>query len=105
VIPLAASDRWHDWRWQLANMLDSADELARYVELDTQEHAGLARSAALFRVGVTPYYASLMDRHDPTCPIRMQVIPHPREADVRDEELRDPLGEDSHRPAPAVVHK
>jgi lysine 2,3-aminomutase len=105
VIPLATSDRWHDWRWQLANMLDSADELARYVELDTQERAGLEDSSALFRVGVTPYYASLMDRHHPTCPIRMQVIPHPREADVRAEELRDPLGEDSHRPAPAVVHK
>jgi lysine 2,3-aminomutase len=86
-------------------MLDSADELARYVELDTQERAGLEDSSALFRVGVTPYYASLMDRHHPTCPIRMQVIPHPREADVRAEELRDPLGEDSHRPAPAVVHK
>jgi lysine 2,3-aminomutase len=105
VIPLVVRDRWHDWRWQLANMLESADELTRYVDLSPQERAGLAGSAALFRVGVTPYYASLMDRHDPTCPIRMQVIPHPHEADVRAEELRDPLGEDSHRPAPAVVHK
>ncbi len=105
MLPLAKPDRWHDWRWQLANMLDSADELARYVELSPAERAGLAGSAQLFRVGVTPYYASLMDPRHPACPIRMQVIPQPAEADVRAEELVDPLGEDSHRAAPAVVHK
>lgn len=97
--------RWHDWRWQLANMLDSADDLARYVELSPEETAGLAASARLFRVGVTPYYASLMDPKNPACPIRMQVIPSAAEAAIRDEELRDPLGEDTHNPAPSVVHK
>jgi len=35
----------------------------------------------------------------------MQAIPRAREADIRDEELRDPLGEDSHNPAPSIVHK
>jgi lysine 2,3-aminomutase len=94
-----------DWRWQLSHMLTTADELSRYVELCADERAGLERSRELFRVGITPYYASLMDREHASCPIRLQAIPRAAEADIRAEELRDPLGEDSHNPAPAVVHK
>jgi lysine 2,3-aminomutase len=86
-------------------MLTSADELARAIDLSPTERAGLAASKDLFRVGITPYYASLMDPQHPSCPIRMQAIPHPAEGDVRAEELRDPLGEDTHNPAPSVVHK
>ncbi|MGE0867660.1 MAG: KamA family radical SAM protein [Kofleriaceae bacterium] len=97
--------KWLDWRWQLGHMLTTADELASVVELSATERAGLAASARLFRVGLTPYYASLMDPAHASCPIRMQAIPHPEEANVRDEELRDPLGEDSHLAAPCVVHK
>ncbi|MCW5808652.1 MAG: KamA family radical SAM protein [Deltaproteobacteria bacterium] len=96
---------WFSWRWQLAHMMTSAEELARIVELSPTERAGLAASAHLFRVGITPYYASLMDPRHASCPIRMQAIPAPAEGDVREEELRDPLGEDSHNPAPSVVHK
>jgi lysine 2,3-aminomutase len=97
--------QWNDWRWQLGHMLTSADELARAVTLSPEERDGLASSARLFRVGITPYYASLMDPLHASCPIRLQAIPRPQEADVRDEELRDPLGEDSHNPAPSIVHK
>ena len=35
----------------------------------------------------------------------MQAIPARAEARVRPGELRDPLGEDPHRPVPAIVHK
>ena len=96
-----------DWRWQLSHMITSADELTATagIELSPEERAGFAASASLFRVGITPYYASLMDPAHASCPIRLQAIPHPAEADIRDEELRDPLGEDSHNPAPSVVHK
>ncbi|MEP6862259.1 MAG: KamA family radical SAM protein [Deltaproteobacteria bacterium] len=97
--------QWFDWRWQLGHMLTNADELATAVTLSPDERAGLAASAELFRVGITPYYASLMDPAHASCPIRMQAIPRPIEADIRPEELRDPLGEDTHNPAPSVVHK
>ena len=97
--------QWFDWRWQLGHMLTSADELAHIVALSAEERAGLAGSAHLFRIGITPYYASLMDPVHASCPIRLQAIPRPAEAAVRAEELRDPLGEDSHNPAPSVIHK
>jgi lysine 2,3-aminomutase len=98
-------ERWHDWRWQLANMLTTATDLAEVVALSDDERAGLAASASLFRVGLTPYYASLMDPVHASCPIRLQAIPRAAEADIRAEELRDPLGEDTHNPAPSIVHK
>lgn len=97
--------QWRDWRWQLSHMLTSADELARVVALSAEEKAGLEASAKLFRIGITPYYASLMDAAHASCPIRMQAIPRAAEANIRDEELRDPLGEDTHNPAPSVIHK
>ncbi|MBP9087176.1 MAG: KamA family radical SAM protein [Kofleriaceae bacterium] len=96
---------WLDWRWQLRNMLTNEAELAGQINLSEQERAGFAASQTLFRVGVTPYYASLMDRDNPQCPIRLQAIPSPHEANIRDEELRDPLGEDTHNPVKTIVHK
>lgn len=96
---------WQSWRWQLQNMLTTAEDFGRVVDLSDDERAGLAASPGLFRVGATPYYASLMDPGDPTCPVRRQVIPSARELDITAEELRDPLGEDSHNPVPCIVHK
>jgi lysine 2,3-aminomutase len=115
-LPLAASAprvaraevtaaEWLDWRWQLRNMVTTADELAGLVELTAAERDGLRRSHALFRFGATPYYVDLMDRRHPWCPIRMQTIPSADELAIRDEELVDPLGEDSRSPTPAIVHK
>jgi lysine 2,3-aminomutase len=98
-------DDWRDWRWQLRNMLTTTEALSQVVTLSDQERAGLAASPGLFRVGATPYYASLMDRQNPACPIRLQAIPSAQELDFAADELRDPLGEDSHSPVPSIVHK
>ena len=99
------TDGWHDWRWQLRNMLRTEDDFGGVVSLSDGERAGLRRSRKLFRTGVTPYYASLMDKDNPDCPIRRQAIADVRELNVRAQELPDPLGEDSHRPVPAIFHK
>jgi lysine 2,3-aminomutase len=100
-----APERWGDWRWQLRNSIASGDELARVLPLCDEERAGVAASAGLFRIGTTPYYLSLADRDNPDCPIRRQIVPWGTEARIRPEELVDPLGEDTHNPTPAIVHK
>ena len=96
---------WFDWRWQLRHMVTRGSDIDGIVALTDDERAGFAASSGLFRFGATPYYVSLMDPHDPRCPIRMQAIPSAREADIREEELLDPLGEETHSPTPAIVHK
>src|SRR4051794_1997471 len=65
---------WNNWRWQLAHRLNSVDELAKIIHLTDEEIIGLTTDN-LFRVDVTPYFASLIDPDDPFCPIRRQVIP------------------------------
>ncbi len=96
---------WEDWRWQLRHMLEGAAELERFVRLAPEERAGLEAARGRFRVGVTPYYASLMDPERPDCPIRRQAIPRAGAARTAPGELSDPLGEDSHNPAPRIFHK
>ncbi len=94
-----------DWRWQLRNRLSTRQEIERLVPLTADEKAGLDAAPSRFRVGVTPYYFSLVDRDHPSCPIRLQVIPRPGELVVEPGELVDPLGEDAHRPVAAIFHR
>ena len=106
ALPIATeAAQWNDWRWQLSNMITDEAGFARVVELTDDERRGLAASPGMFRVGATPYYASLMDRERADCPIRRQAIPSPAELDIAEGEMVDPLGEDTHAPAPSVFHK
>src|SRR5438552_18656212 len=78
---VSAAD-WSDWRWQLRHRLETVEELAQFVDLTADERRGMQLAPGLFRVGVTPYYAELMDRAHPCCPVRMQVVPVAAEARV-----------------------
>ena len=68
-------EQWNDWKWQVANRLGTADEIAEVINLTEQEKADITKILDGFRVGITPYYASLMDENDPMCPVRMQAVP------------------------------
>ena len=97
--------QWNDWRWQLRRRLTSLADLERVVRLTDEERAGIAASPSLFRIGITPYYAALMDPVNASCPVRMQVIPVGAETRISDGEYADPLGEDALAPVPAIVHR
>ena len=94
-----------DWRWQLRNRLSTKAELSALLPLTPDEDAAMDAAPGLFRVGVTPYYFSLIDRAHPACPVRMQVVPRSRELVVEEGDLVDPLGEDAHSPAPGIFHR
>lgn len=89
----------------MRNVVRDLATLERLIPLTEQERAGCRETAGLFRMGITPYYLSLIDRDHPFCPVRMQAIPVADEARVRPGERIDPLGEDKNRPVAAVVHK
>jgi lysine 2,3-aminomutase len=103
--PGVSGAEWRDWRWQHRRMLRTVEDLQSVVELTPDEREGLRRTTGIFRLGITPYYAALMDRRHPYCPVRMQSIPVAPEGDVQPLELVDPLGEDRTRPTRAIVHK
>ena len=56
-------------------------------------------------MAITPHFFNLIDRDDPDCPIRRQVIPRIEEGWNAPEEMADPCGEDSHMPVPGLVHR
>jgi lysine 2,3-aminomutase len=88
----------------MTHRLRSVDDFARFIDLTPQERIGLSAPKG-FRVDVTPYFASLIDPHDPNCPIRRQVLPTSLELVPFDAELTDSLGEDAHSPVPGLVHR
>ncbi len=100
-----SSVQWSDWKWQARNMLTTPQDFEPFINLSSNEQKGFSQAHNLFRVGVTPYYANLMDKHNPWCPIRMQAIPSFHETEIRNEEMTDPLGESLNNPAPSVIHK
>lgn len=98
------AEKWNDWRWQLSHRLNTVEDFERVIRLTPNERKGLS-APGLFRVDVTPYFASLIDPDDPNCPIRRQVIPTGEELIPFEAEMTDPLAEDEHSPVPGVVHR
>jgi len=62
-----------EWQEQMRNYVDSIEKLEKYINLSDSERQALETLETTW--GTTPYFASLMDRDDPKCPIRQQVIP------------------------------
>ena len=96
---------WNDWRWQLRHRLNTPEQLKTVIRMTPEEEAGVRSTCQHLRMSITPYFASLMDPDDPTCPIRRQVVPTIDEMVVSPDELRDPLSEDADSPVPGLVHR
>ncbi len=98
-------ESWRDWGWQLKNRLTTMDQLLAFMDLTPEERRGCAFASRKLALAITPYFFNLVDRDDPDCPIRKQVIPREDEMFVAPEERLDSLGEDEHSPVPGIVHR
>lgn len=104
--PFHASDEeWSDWRWQMAHRLRSLEDFQRVLNLSGEETDGLTIACKKFVVAATPYWASLMERDNPECPIRRQVVPSVKELYCSPTDMEDPCGEDRDMKAPGLVHR
>jgi lysine 2,3-aminomutase len=97
-------EKWNDWRWQLSHRLNTVEDFEKVFALTASEKEAL-RSGHLFRVEITPYYASLIDPHDPNDPIRRQVVPTAAEIVPFTGMMEDSLAEDMHSPVAGLVHR
>jgi len=70
-----------EWQQQMRNYVDTIEKLEEYINLSDSERKALETLQTTW--GTTPYFASLMDRDDPDCPIRKQVIPSMHETENR----------------------
>ena len=98
-------EQWNDWHWQVENRLSTVEDIKQVVNLTPQEEEDIRKVMDGFRVGITPYYASLMDPDDPRCPVRMQAVPTLAETHRSEADMLDPLHEDEDSPAPGLTHR
>ncbi|GIX18171.1 MAG: hypothetical protein KatS3mg119_2357 [Rhodothalassiaceae bacterium] len=103
--PGSGPEEWNDWRWQMRRRIRSLDALERIFALSDSEREAVRRAGSLLPVGITPYYAALMDPFDPSEPLRRTHIPTLGEYLRNPGEADDPLGEDHDTVAPGLVHR
>lgn len=96
--------QWDDYHWQLANRITDVSLLSQIVDLSEKQKRDIEKVGERYRWAISPYYASLMDRKDPYCPIRLQAIPTIFE-DVDKEGKLDPMNEQLTNPAGTVTRR
>ena len=103
--PGVTESQWNDWRWQLGNRIKSLSALERIINLSDDERNAIAHHKGPLPVGITPYYASLIDPEDPSHPLRRAVVKTGNEYIISAGEAIDPLGEEKDMPVPGLVHR
>jgi len=103
--PIEAMEKWHDYKWQLRNRINSLSDLEEHINLTHEERTGIILSGNRLAMSITPHFMNLVDKNDPDCPIRRQIIPRMEESLDDPQEMNDPCGEDSHMPVPGLVHR
>ncbi|MCA9285928.1 MAG: KamA family radical SAM protein [Phycisphaerales bacterium] len=103
--PEATDAEWNDWKWQLRHRIRDLAGLERCLRLSPDEHETAVRLGDRLPVGITPYYASLMDPDDPMDPIRRTMLPIADEFEHSAGESEDPLNEDGDMPVEGLVHR
>jgi lysine 2,3-aminomutase len=84
LIPYARKEEkfiMEEWIAQLQNSVNTLERLKEYINVTPEEEEGITTLNTQW--GTTPYFASLMDRDNPNCPIRKQVVPSVKEKENR----------------------
>ena len=98
-------EQWNDWRWQVRNRIETVEELKAQIPITPEEEEGIRRCLGTLRMAITPYYLSLIDLNDPDDPIRRQCVPTAKELHRAEEDLVDPLHEDTDSPVKGLTHR
>ncbi|SDK87309.1 lysine 2,3-aminomutase [Natronincola ferrireducens] len=98
-------EEWNDWQWQVKNRITTLEELKKVINLTEEEETGILKCLETLRMGITPYYAALMDENDPNCPVRKQAVPRTIELMKGSADMEDPLHEDVDSPVPGLTHR
>ncbi|HWR10198.1 MAG TPA: lysine 2,3-aminomutase [Rectinemataceae bacterium] len=107
-IPLyekVSPEDWYDWRWQIRNNIRDVKSLSRVIPLADKEREDIEEVLKVFRMAITPYYASLIDPANHLCPVRLQAVPRRQETYTDKSDQNDPLHEDVDSPVPGLTHR
>lgn len=107
-IPLfknVSAEEWNDWHWQMRHDIRDVETLAQVIPLTEKEKSDISEVLKIFRMAITPYYASLIDPSNPVCPVRLQAVPRLPETRIDASDQDDPLHEDVDSPVPGLTHR
>ncbi len=96
---------WEDWHWQVRNRITSVEQLSQVIKLTAEEMEGIKKARGRMGMAITPYWLTLIDPEDASCPIRRQSVPTVYESQIGPHEMVDPCAEDRDSPAPHLVHR
>ena len=96
---------WSNWRSHLQHRITTVEQLREWIDVTKREEEAIEACAGTYRWSITPYYASLMDRHDATCPIRRQSVPSLLELERFPHASVDPVSDRKYRQTNRVLHK
>lgn len=99
-----SNPNWSDWKHQMKHAIRTEEALSEWLEVSPAEKEAIGAVDGKYQWSVTPYYASLMDRHDPNCPVRLQAVPAMREMEEVPSNI-DPVEDRSFLKTRRVVHK
>ncbi|MBI2606356.1 MAG: KamA family radical SAM protein [Deltaproteobacteria bacterium] len=100
-----ADEQWGSWIWQQQQRIKSMEQLDKAIKVTDEERLAFEKSNEMFHMGITPYYATLMDPEDPNCPVRLQAVPKIGELTILPTDLEDPLAEERDMPVPGITHR
>ncbi|KAF7962786.1 hypothetical protein AWV80_17450 [Cupriavidus sp. UYMU48A] len=98
-------ESWDDWRWHMKNSVTTLGQLENWVNVTAEEGDAIEAVKGKYLWRISPYYASLMDRNDPSCPIRLQAVPSTLELEKCSGSDVDPVADASFRKTNRVIHK
>ncbi|MGD8386855.1 MAG: lysine 2,3-aminomutase [Desulfobacteraceae bacterium] len=96
---------WRDWKWQFRNTIRDIETLKKIIRIDEREQQDLEKVLQTFKMSITPYYASLMDREYARGSVRLQGVPSIQELAYDPDDQEDPLHEDVDSPVPGITHR
>jgi glutamate 2,3-aminomutase (EC 5.4.3.-) len=99
----ASENEWNDYRWQMRNRFTRAEDIADILGLSAGETEQIQKVTRKYRFAISPYYLSVIDPDNPSCPIKRQSIPSIEELSELGE--LDPMDEEGWTPAELVTRR
>lgn len=102
--PIASVSEDFVWQDALRTALRTAEDLVKEGYIHEEERPAYEHVLKRYRFLLPRYFASLINKEDPNCPIRLQAIPDLRE-DHADDWSSDPLDDLGHQPEVKLTHR
>lgn len=93
------------WQEELKHSLKTAEDLVSAGFVSSQEAKALHPVLSKYGFLLPRYYAGLIEKNNPACPIRLQAIPQLSELSHATAFVADPLQDLQYQPTPRVTHR